>query len=513
MKTVRILDTTLRDGEQSPGCSMDIKEKIEVARSLEKLGVDVIEAGFPSASPGDLTAVQTISGIVQNAAVCALARSLKEDIDTAWEGIRSAASPVLHVFLATSPIHMAYKLRMSPSEVLETAVSAVAYAKSYCSDVEFSAEDATRSDRAFLAKVVEAVIRAGATVVNLPDTVGYATPQEMTRLFTYIRSTVPSIDKCILSTHNHNDLGMATANTLAAVTAGAGQIECTINGIGERAGNAALEETVMALHTRNDLFQCETNINTRRIYRSSRLIQTITGIPIPPNKAIVGSNAFAHEAGIHQHGVMSNPLTYEIMKPDELGIPQSQNILGKHSGRHAFDERLSELGYHLTREELDKAFEKFKDLADKKKVILDYDLEALIGSHTEEHVAKYSLVNFVINSGNTISSTAILKLWDGEQTIERVALGDGPVDAAFKAINEIVGMDLTLENFRLSSITGGEDALGEAVVHIRGGRRTVVGRGLSTDVIEASIRAYISGVNKLFGDPVAESEDRPEASE
>ncbi len=506
MKTVRILDTTLRDGEQSPGCSMDIKEKIEVARSLEKLGVDIIEAGFPAASPGDLSAVQTISGIVQGAAVCALARALKSDIDAAWAGVRAAVSPILHVFIATSPIHMAYKLRMSPAEVLETAVGAVAYAKSFCADVEFSAEDATRSDRAFLARIVEAVVHAGATVVNLPDTVGYAAPQEITKLFTYIRTAAHGAENCVLSTHNHNDLGMATANTLAAVAAGAGQVECTINGIGERAGNAALEETVMALRTRSDIYQCETRVNAKRIYRSSRLIQTITGIPMPPNKAIVGTNAFAHEAGIHQHGVMTNPLTYEIMRPEELGIPQSQNILGKHSGRHAFDERLNELGYHLTREELDAAFEKFKDLADKKKVILDYDLEALVGAHTEDHVSKYTLVNFVINSGNTISATAIVKLSDGEREIERVALGDGPVDAAFKAINDIVGMDLTLESYRLSSVTGGEDALGEAVVHIGGAKRSVVGRGLSTDVIEASIRAYVNGVNKLAGEPAANGE-------
>ncbi|MEA4822687.1 MAG: 2-isopropylmalate synthase [Clostridiaceae bacterium] len=506
MKTIRILDTTLRDGEQSPGCSMDIKEKIEVARSLEKLGVDIIEAGFPAASPGDLSAVQTISGIVQDAAVCALSRALKSDIDSAWAGVRAAASPILHVFIATSPIHMAYKLRMSPAEVLETAASAVAYAKSFCADVEFSAEDATRSDRAFLARIVEAVVRAGATVVNLPDTVGYATPLEITKLFTYIRSTAHGAENCVLSTHNHNDLGMATANTLAAVAAGAGQVECTINGIGERAGNAALEETIMALRTRSDIFQCETGVNTKRIYRSSRLIQTITGIPMPPNKAIVGTNAFAHEAGIHQHGVMANPLTYEIIRPEELGIPQSQNILGKHSGRHAFDERLCELGYHLTREELDDAFEKFKALADKKKVILDYDLEALVGAHTEDRVSKYNLVNFVINSGNTISSTAIVKLSDGEREIERVALGDGPVDAAFKAINDIVGMDLTLESYRLSSVTGGEDALGEAVVHIRSAKRSVVGRGLSTDVIEASINAYVNGVNKLAGEPVTNGE-------
>ena len=508
MRNVRILDTTLRDGEQSPGCSMDVKEKIEAARALEKLGVDIIEAGFPVASPGDLAAVQTVSGIVQNAAVCALARAKKDDIDAAWAGVRAAVSPVLHVFLATSPVHMAYTLHMSPDEVIETAAAAVAYAKAFCSDVQFSAEDATRSDRAFLARVAEAVIRAGATVVNLPDTVGCATPQEITKLFTYIRSTVHGIENCVLSTHNHNDLGMATANTLAAVAAGAGQAECTINGIGERAGNAALEETVMALRTRADVFQCETRINTRRIYRSSRLIQSITGIPMPPNKAIVGTNAFAHESGFHQHGVMSNPLTYEILRPEDLGIPQSQNILGRHSGLHAFEERLTELGYHLTREELDAAFEKFKALAGKKKVILDYDLEALVGSHTEERVARYSLVNFVINSGNAISSTAVVKLSDGESEIERVALGDGPVDAAFKAVNDIVGMELTLESYRLSSVTGGEDALGEAVVHLRGARRSVVGRGLSTDVIEASIRAYVSGVNKLVGD-AAPAEEKP----
>lgn len=500
MKTIRIFDTTLRDGEQSPGCSMDIKEKIEVARALEKLGVDVIEAGFPRASEGDLTAVQLISGHIQDASVCALARALKSDIDSAWEGVRSAASPIIHIFLATSPIHMEYKLHMSPQEVLETAVQSVAYARSFCPNVEFSAEDATRSDRAFLLRVVDAVVKAGATVVNLPDTVGYTTPDEIGKLFSYIRTNAHLNDECILSTHNHNDLGMATANTLSAIAAGAGQAECTINGIGERAGNTALEEIVMALHTRTDIFQCNTRINTRRIYRSSRLVQTITGIAMPPNKAVVGTNAFAHESGIHQHGVMQNRATYEILSPEDLGIPQSTNVLGKHSGRHAFDDRMNELGYHLTAEELDAAFVKFKALCDKKKVIFDYDLEALIGAHTEERFTRYNLVNFVINSGNMISTTAVIRLTDGEQEIERVALGDGPVDAAFKAINAIVNADLTLESYRLNSVTGGEDALGEAVVRIRYDKRSVVGRGISTDVIEASIRAYINGVNKLTED-------------
>jgi len=499
MKTIRIFDTTLRDGEQSPGCSMDTKEKIEIARALEKLGVDVIEAGFPVASAGDLNSVQLISGMIQDASVCALARARKNDIDSAWEGVRSAANPAIHIFLASSPIHMEYKLHMTPSEVLETAVQAVAYARNFCPNVEFSAEDATRSDKSFLLKLVNAVVRAGATVINLPDTVGYTTPSEIKSLFSYILGNADMRD-CILSTHNHNDLGMATANTLAAVSAGAMQAECTVNGIGERAGNAALEEIVMGLHTRQDLFQCTTHINTKRIYRSSRLVQTITGIPMPPNKAVVGTNAFAHEAGIHQHGVMQNRQTYEILKPEDLGIPQSVNVLGKHSGRHAFDERMAELGYHLTNEELDAAFAKFKELCDKKKVIFDYDLEALVGSHTEGHFARYNLVNFVINSGNAISTTAVLRLSDGEQEIERVALGDGPVDAAFKAINVIVGAELELESYRLNSVTGGEDALGEAVVRIRYDKRSVVGRGVSTDVIEASIRAYINGVNKLTED-------------
>lgn len=498
MDKVRILDTTLRDGEQSPGCSMNTGEKVEIARHLERLGVDVIEAGFPASSQDDLYAVQQIAGMVKHATVCALARCLKSDIDAAWEGVRGAVSPRIHVFLATSDIHMQMKLKKEPREILDMIREGVAYAKSYCDDVEFTAEDATRSDRKFLAKAFSEAIRAGANVINVADTVGYTTPSEMTALIQYLKKTVVGINDVMLSVHCHNDLGMAAANTLAAIFAGARQAECTMNGIGERAGNAALEEVVMALLTRRDYYQLECNVQTRQIYRTSRLVQNTTGFFPPPNKAVVGSNAFAHEAGIHQHGILAARETYEIMTSESVGIPEADMILGKHSGRHAFEERLASLGYYLNTQELDNAFERFKVLADKKKVILDRDLEALISSHITEETGRYALLSFVVNTGNTISTTAVVKLTDGEQEFERASLGEGPVDAAFRAVNKIIGIDFILESYRLNSVTGGEDALGEAVVRLRKDGDSVSGRGFSTDILEASIKAYVNGANRYL---------------
>ena len=501
MERVQIFDTTLRDGEQSPGCSMNTGEKIEVARNLERLGVDVIEAGFPASSPDDLRAVQQISGMVRNAVVCALARCTRSDIDAAWEGVRAARSPRIHTFLATSPIHMEYKLKKTPEEVLAMIRDGVSYARTYCDDVEFSAEDATRSERAFLAKAYSEAIRAGATVINVADTVGYTTPAEMVKLLEYLKKHVHGIENVTISVHCHDDLGLAVANSMAAVTAGVRQVECTVNGIGERAGNAALEEIVMGLVTRRDAYQLDCGINTRQIYRTSRLVQNITGFIPPPNKAVVGSNAFAHEAGIHQHGMLASRKTYEIMTPESVGIPETAIVLGKHSGRHAFEERLASLGYYLSPEELDAAFERFKDLCDRKKVVQDRDLEALVSSHITENSGRYTLVSFVVNSGNTISTTAIVKLSDGEQEIERVAIGEGPVDAAFKAVNEIIGIDFVLESYRLNSVTGGEDALGEAVVRLKKGDHSIAGRGFSTDILEASIKSYINGVNRYLMEP------------
>ena len=422
---IKIFDTTLRDGEQSPGCSMNLREKLEVAAQLEKLKVDVIEAGFAIASPGDFESVSEVAKLVKNATVASLSRATEKDIDAAYNAVKHAVSPRIHTFLATSPIHMQYKLKMSEDEVVERAAAAVAYAKKLCSDIEFSAEDALRSDKAFLARVFSAVIAAGATVLNVPDTVGYSTPEEMADYITYLKNNIDGIEKAEISVHCHNDLGLAVANTLASVKAGATQIECTINGIGERAGNASLEEAVMNLNTRKAYYGgAYCNIDLKQIYRASKLVQTITGVPVAPSKAIVGDNAFAHEAGIHQHGVLENRSTYEIMTPQDIGIPQNKMVLGKHSGRHAFDDRLVELGYTLNKEELDEAFARFKLLADKKKVISDGDLEALIAMKLDEKtIAHYKLDSFVINSGKNITATSVVRLTVGDETepIEAVA--------------------------------------------------------------------------------------------
>ncbi len=497
-KRIRIFDTTLRDGEQSPGCSMNLSEKCEVARQLARLGVDVIEAGFAIASPGDFEAISEIAKIVKGCQVASLARSVQKDIDAAYNAVKHAEAPLIHIFIATSPIHMQYKLRMTPEQVLERAVEATKYAKSLCSEVEFSCEDATRSELPFLAQVVQKVIEAGATVINIPDTVGYTTPAEMTERIKYLRENVPDVDKVHLSVHCHNDLGMAVANSLAAVAAGATQVEGTINGIGERAGNAALEEVIMALHTRKNFFNATCNVDTTQIYRTSRLISNIIGQPIPPNKAIVGANAFAHESGIHQHGVLAERSTYEIMTPQSIGLLTNKMVLGKHSGRHAVEERLKELGYTLSKEELDSLFEKFKKLADQKKNISDSDLEALADDRQVEKPGVYKLERYVVNCGKAMTATAVIGLEKDGVVTEGVAAGTGPVDAAYKAIESIVGPDFTLTHYAIQSVSEGEDSLGEVVVRLKRGDHVATGRGLSTDIIESSLLAYINGVNKLL---------------
>ena len=497
-RTIRIFDTTLRDGEQSPGCSMNLNEKIEVARQLEAMKVDIIEAGFAIASPGDSAAISAISQNVHDSVICSLARCTEKDIDAAYNAIKRANAARIHVFLATSPLHMEYKLRMKPEEVLECIAHNVAYAKNYMDDIEFSAEDACRSDKDFLCQVFETAIRAGATTLNIPDTVGYMAPDEYAALIRYLTEHTEGIERATFSCHCHNDLGMAVANSLAGVEAGIGQIECTINGIGERAGNASMEECVMALRVRKDYYDADCNIDTKQIYRASRLIQTITGVPVAPTKPIIGANAFAHESGIHQHGVLANKETYEIITPESVGIPQNSIVLGKHSGRHAFEDRLMELGYTLTPEEVDSAFAKFKLLADKKKVIKDRDLEALVGIVPVSGTERYALVDFVINSGNSITSTAVIRIQHGEEMVERVAASDGPINAAFRAINKIVEREIVLEDYSLKAMTDGEDAQGEAIVKISAdGGAVVTGRGVAVDVIEASIKAYINGINKL----------------
>ncbi|MGI6161451.1 MAG: 2-isopropylmalate synthase [Christensenellales bacterium] len=498
MKQIKIFDTTLRDGEQAPGCSMDISEKIEIAKALDRMKVDVIEAGFAVISQGDFDAVKSVADTVKYSAVASLARTTKKDIDAAYQAVKSAQKPIIHTFLATSPTHMEFKLRMSKERVLETISEMVAYAVGKCPDVEFSAEDATRSEPEFLVQAVAAAVKAGANVINIPDTVGYTTPEEMHRLIKYLKENVPDIERAALSVHCHNDLGMAVANSLSAVMAGATQVECTMNGLGERAGNAALEEVVMAINTRKDIIGGFCGIDTQRIYRTSRLVYNVIGMTAPINKAIVGGNAFAHEAGIHQHGVMANRETYEIMTPQSIGLKKNTMVLGKHSGRHAVENRMVELGYTLAKEELDDLFERFKALSDKKKNITDHDLEALAGHRQSEISNGFKLDKFTVNSGNYITSNAVVKLTDGEISYEESAIGDGPIDAAYNAVDKIIkASEHSLENYSIHSISEGKDALGEVIVKIRSGDKAVIGRGLSTDIIEASILAYINGVNKL----------------
>jgi 2-isopropylmalate synthase len=495
---IKIFDTTLRDGEQSPGCSMNASEKVEVAKQLERLGVDIIEAGFPASSPGDLESVKTIAGIVRNSVVAGLCRSLEKDIDAGWQALSKAVSPRIHVFLATSPIHMRYKLKMTPDQVLEQAVSAVRYAKKYCSDVEFSAEDAFRSDPDFVCKVFAAVIAVGATTVNAPDTVGYAMPEEFGAFVRYIKEHTNGIEKAALSTHVHNDLGLGVASSLAAIAAGADQIECTINGIGERAGNASLEEIVMALRVRNDYWNAGTRIDTTQIYPTSRLITQVTGVKVQPNKAIVGENAFAHEAGIHQHGVLANRATYEIMTPESIGLQKNQMILGKHSGKHALEDRLKQLGVMATAQDLERIFTEFKLLADKKKTVSDRDIEALARGITVSVPETWTLVHWAVDSSSALGATGTIQLQHKDGSFHKnVALAAGPIDAVFTVIDKIIGKDIELESFEIGAITEGEDALGETSVKIKHGERIWHGHGISTDIVESAIKAYISAINAM----------------
>lgn len=501
---IKIFDTTLRDGEQTPGVNLNLREKVEIALQLERLGVDVIEAGFPIASNGEFEAVREIARITKNVKIAALARTLEKDIDRAWESIKDAKMPVIHTFIATSDIHMRYKLKMSEEEVLKKASGMVAYAKKYCNDVEFSPEDAGRTRPEFLYKVLEAVIKAGATVLNIPDTVGYTLPVEFGNIIKGIKTNVAGIDKVDISVHCHNDLGLAVANTLEAIENGAVQIECTVNGLGERAGNASLEEVVMALNTRKDYFDYRHNINTAQIYRTSKLVSSLTGINVQPNKAIVGANAFAHESGIHQHGMLSEKSTYEIMTPESIGLMQNRMVLGKHSGSHAFRERLREMGYtSISDEHVQKAFEKFKDLADKKKVVLDRDIEALIEEKVSEVPEIYTLESFQISSGNKVVATATISLKKDEVTVTEAATGHGPVDAAFNAIERIVGIRFKLEDYALRAVTEGKDALGEVTVRVSENGEIFTGKGVSTDIIEASVMAYLNAINRIVSGKVA----------
>ena len=494
---VIIFDTTLRDGEQSPGASMNAGEKMRIAIQLEKLGVDVLEAGFPAASEGDFEAVSSIAGRLKNTEVAALARTSKKDIDHAWGAIRNAAKPRIHTFIATSDIHMDYKLKMTRDEVVKKAIEAVKYAKSFTDSIEFSAEDASRSDPDFLCRVFEAVIEAGATTINIPDTVGYAIPQEFADLVKYVMAHTPNIHKAIVSIHCHNDLGLATANTLAAICAGARQAEVTINGIGERAGNTSLEEMVMALHTRPNYIPLSTNINTEQIYPTSRLVSMITGIIVQPNKAIVGANAFAHEAGIHQDGMLKNPMTYEIMKPETIGLSASKLVLGKHSGRHALRSHLKELGYDLSDEELQLVFKKFKELADKKKDIVDEDLEVLVTEGILRTADIFCLEYLHVISGTTVFPMASVKLTINGRPLQGAGYGNGPIDAAFNTIAKLTGTGSELLRFSVSALTGGTDAQGEVTVRLNEDGLIALGRGADPDIITASAKAYINGLNRL----------------
>ncbi len=495
-RRIKIFDTTLRDGEQTPGVCLDMAEKLEIARSLARLRVDVIEAGFPIASKGDFEGVSRIAAEIKGPVIAGLARAGKKDIETAAQALAKAERKRIHTFIATSDIHMEYKLKMSRQQVLEAAEDAVRFAKTFTDDVEFSAEDASRSDWAFLCQVYGRAIAAGATVLNVPDTVGYTTPAEFGALIRHLKENVPGIDGVDISVHCHNDLGLAVANTLAAMENGATQLECTINGLGERAGNAALEELIMAFYTRKDYYKAVTNIDTKQIYRASRLVSTLTGVAVQANKAVVGDNAFAHESGIHQHGVLNNALTYEIISPEVIGVSRNSIVLGKHSGRHAFEERLKQMDYNLESETVNLLFAKFKDLADRKKVVFDRDIEALVADKPQVRPEWYRLVYHQVVSGSQSTATATVRLETSNGEVEQASCGDGPVDAMFKAIEKAVGFGVELKDYQLKAVTAGEDALGEAAVWIEADGEVFLGRGLSTDVIEASARAFVAAINK-----------------
>ncbi|MCX7847639.1 MAG: 2-isopropylmalate synthase [bacterium] len=500
---VRIFDTTLRDGEQCPGATMNLEEKLRVARQLALLNVDVIEAGFPIASKDDFEAVKTIAGEIEGPEIAGLCRCLPKDIERGWQAVKGARKPRLHIFLATSKIHLQYKLRKAEDEILRQAVEMTKYAASLCANVEFSPEDASRTERSFLAEVVEAVIEAGATTVNIPDTVGYAVPWEYGETIKYLRTHVKNIDRAVLSAHCHDDLGLAVANSLAAVANGARQVEVAVNGLGERAGNCALEEIVMAIKTRREVLGVDTRVNTQQIMAASRLVSQITGFPVPPNKAIVGSNAFKHEAGIHQHGVLVHRATYEIMSPEQIGLNPEEIaqgiVLGKHSGHHAFEKRLKDLGYNLTQDEVARALERFKEVADKKKVVYDEDLHAIV----EDVVATgarptYTIDYLSVTAGSHLIPTATVRLRKGGRVVQRAATGDGPVDAVFKAISSITHIKGELLDYAIRSVTSGREAMGEVTVKVRYKERIYTGVAASTDVIEASAKAYVNCLNRIL---------------
>ncbi|MGA3173999.1 MAG: 2-isopropylmalate synthase [Syntrophorhabdales bacterium] len=494
---VFIFDTTLRDGEQSPGNTMNAQEKIRVAKQLEALGVDIIEAGFPIASEGDFESVKQIAEVVKGSQVAGLARANFEDIDRTWEAVRGAVNPRIHTFISTSDIHLKYQIKKSRDEVLKLTEDSVKRAKKYTDNVEFSAMDATRSDWDYLCKVFAIAIEAGANTINIPDTVGYAVPDEFGALVRYVMEHVPNISQAVVSTHCHNDLGLAVANSIAGVKAGARQVECTINGIGERSGNAALEEVVMILRTRKDLFSFDTGIVSEKIYPTSRLITSVTGAPVQPNKAVVGANAFAHESGIHQDGLLKAKLTYEIMTPQSVGIPKSSLILGKHSGRHAFRDRIGDLGYSLDEKELNLAFKRFKVLADMKKDVYDEDIEMIIMDEIVRVPEKYRLAYLSVVCGNMAIPTATVRIEIDGQAHQEAGFGDGPVDATLKAIKKIIKTNSKLLKFYVNAITGGTDAQGEVFVKLEEKGSTVIGKGVDTDVIVASGKAYVNALNKL----------------
>ena len=494
---VYIFDTSLRDGEQSPGNSMNTEEKLLLARQLERLGVDIIEAGFPIASEGDFDAVRQIAREIRKSQVAGLARANKQDIDRAWQAIRQAAHPRIHTFISSSDIHLKYQLKKSRAQVLKEAVTAVKLAKSYTPNVEFSPMDATRSDRNYLVQMVSAVIDAGAVTVNIPDTVGYTVPEEFGSLIAFLFDRVKNMGDTIISVHCHNDLGLAVANSLAAIRAGARQVECTINGIGERAGNTAMEEIVMALATRKDMFGLSTQIKTDQIYKTSRLLTQITGIPVQPNKAIVGANAFAHESGIHQDGLIKEKITYEIMTPQSVGISDSHIVLGKHSGRAAISQHLKKMGYLLNEDQINRVAAKVKDLADVKKDIYDEDMEAILYEEIYRGEEKYNLIYLNVVSGNVAIPTATMEMQVGKEVIRDAGFGNGPVDATFAAIRNITKTNYLLLKYAVNAITGGSDAQGETMVQLKYNGHSVIGRGAHPDVIVASAKAYINALNRL----------------
>ncbi len=508
-KDLIIFDTTLRDGEQSPGASMTLDEKVRIAKLLEMLKVDIIEAGFPISSEGDFQSVMAVAKTIKDSSVCGLARAKKIDIERAAEAIRPAPRKRLHTFIATSPIHMKYKLKMEPDQVIASAVDAVKLARNLCDDVEFSCEDASRSDNDFLCRIIEQAITAGATTINIPDTVGYALPHQFGEMIKDIITRVPNSDKAIFSAHCHNDLGLAVANSLAAVAAGARQVECTINGLGERAGNAALEEIVMAVNTRNDMINLNTNIKTEQIVPTSKLVSQITGFPVQPNKAIVGANAFAHEAGIHQDGVIKHRQTYEIMKAEDVGWQTNKLVLGKHSGRNAFSKRMEALGYTLDATELDELFVKFKNLADHKHTVYDEDLHALSTAIQVENNARFKFEHATIHTETNEKASAEITVIKDDQKIKLQSYGNGPVDAIFEAINKITDCDASLLLYSVNAITEGTDAMGEVMVRLQKGSRVVNGSGADLDIVSASAKAYINAINLLQDD----SKMNPQKSE